>query len=330
MRFVITLVPIPGEYLADKPDSLLALGLAAVRIATEAAAALPGEHSVIVACSGMRTADSTRLGKEGAELLDLGPEPGAAPPLAFLPPGAMEALRVLAPPSQRDPVLLVNPRNPRLEPGDLLAAAQTLDEGDAHLVISATPPADHPCQGKMLHAKAAPARPLGQGAHIEGDGNGQSVTLDACAPERAFLLLFGEGKIIFLHQRADEQAEGTAFVLPPEAEPPANARWILTLPADTPGPGRFLLPYIPPGAPWGIGLHSGRVTGLHGDLIAGRQDFPPLLTACGSFCLLRHPLPAPGEAALLPHRALELPEARSQLIANALQDLAWQLECRER
>jgi len=329
MRILVPLCLEPGEFLASRPELFLELGLRAVQTAVTAASALPGGAAVLIAHQRLTQTALERLPRSGATFLGLPPDAPTRGSLPFLPTGAEAALERLPSPSRDAPVAVLDPRHPLLEIKDLLGAAARFAQSDAPLMLSAAPPRDHPCQGRCLYALDSQPQPLGQGARLAAPEDGPSaVVLDrplADIPAMALLVLLGRGERLILTEARDHDGR-TAFDLPAGTPPPEDARWVLAAPCPAPGPGRFLLPRVPRGAPWGLDARSGRVQNAAGRTIAGRQDFPPLLAPDGGLCLLAAPAPSLEKDAEFRHLTWELPPERTLCVRNALAEVAWRLK----
>ncbi|MBU1002526.1 MAG: hypothetical protein KKE73_08385 [Proteobacteria bacterium] len=326
MRIIIPAVLHPEEYLHGYPTLFQELTLRSARVAMAAARLTPQDISVHVVHDARPNAIALRLRESGAILTTIKADDSETTTMPFLPHGASLSLQSLAAPTAQDPVAILNPRNPVLGVHDLDEALEHFAKTDVPCLLSALPPADHPCQGKVLHALVAPFRPLGDGASLRLDKQDrQVVLLQNPAPARSLLVLMWQGGKIVLPHVPPRQGLQTTFVLPPGYILPDAARWGLITPVAAPGPARFLLPYSPDDAPWNWDHLTTMVTDTRGRRIAGRQDFPNLMQPDGSLCLFRTAIPAYSRKDPLVHGIWELPLERSLLITDRLAHLRWQL-----
>lgn len=326
MRIVIPAVLHPEEYLHGHPALFQELTLRSTRMAVDAARLTPQDISVHVVHDTLPETVALRLREYGAILTAIKTDGAETATLPFLPHGTRLSLQSLATPTAKDPVAILNPRNPILDVHDLNRALEHFSTTDIPFLLSGLAPVDHPCQGRVLHALLAPFRPMGDGALLKLDRQGsQAVVLQDPTLARSLLVLMWQGGKIVLPQVTPRQDLPPTFALPHGYILPDAARWGLIIPAAAPGPARFLLPYSPDDVPWTWDHQTTRVTDTHGRRISGRQDFPELMQPDGSLCLFRTAIPACSHKGPLVHGIWELPLDRSLLITDRLAHLRWQL-----
>lgn len=312
----------PTEYLVEHRQTAKDLGKHAIATALDVAQHLSTDEASVVVTAKRDTVPmpaQRALGQSHVRLIHLdtpvGPET-----LPFVPLGTQHSLQALSP---QPPVIILNFRAPLVTAPDLVGAyAQSLATQEP-LLISATAPRDHPCQGKILYDFMGPLLPMAEGTdlHIVREGD-QIITLDQSSPQDAVLIIMGKGGKRVLEPQTDAQGN-TFFLLPKGLDLPENPCWALARPTTAPGPGRFLFAYAPDNAPWQRDTSSGQMRTLSGASIAGRQEFPAVLEADDSFCIVKTLSNDFYSTQNLQHQTWPLPQERSLCINNALAALCW-------
>ncbi|WP_461209871.1 hypothetical protein [Desulfocurvus sp. DL9XJH121] len=316
MRVVVPLALAPHEYLAAHPALLAELAARAVDAGQEVLRSMDAPGPVILAHDENRAALAKSLDKATAAPLAAPVRP-AWENEDLLPPGCAEALAAAG--AAEGPVLVLNPRAPEPDPQALATACRALADGDARVLFSARPPRDHPCQAKVLYRMDMTPQDAARTVLPEDQGRALA-TAAPCAPG-TLLRLTLDGRAYWISPRRDRESQRTVFDLPPDLELRERSGRALVEPCPVPGDGVVRLPFSPALAPWRWDRMTNRVVQADtGRWIAGRQDFPEVLTPDRAFCLLPRGTGHHSEA-----RAFAHAPAFATLIHDAFSALAWRV-----